>query len=169
MWKVLVLFVCLASTTLVVVSFDNSPGSDESVYSLYGSVPLSHRLPNNTAPQAYSINLVFGDFDRDDMRFTGSAYITISVRESTNIITLHSSVLVLNTSLTRLNYGGNVVAHTHDIDYEREFLSIRTTEEQLQRFSIVLLRIDYSGVIGTEEAGVFRRSYRNDDGSTRCS
>ncbi|KAG5671283.1 hypothetical protein PVAND_001488 [Polypedilum vanderplanki] len=142
MWKLSVssvLFVCFA------LSFE---------------IDVNHRLPNNTSPQAYDINLEFGEFDSGELSFTGSVYITINVSESTNIITLHSSVLVLNTSLTRLNYGGNDIAHTHDVDIEREFLIITTMEEQLQRFSIVLLRVDYSGAISTSAIeGVFRRSY----------
>jgi hypothetical protein len=145
MWKVLAVFACLSSI-----------GSD-----------ASQRLPNSTAPQAYAISLAFGDFDRGDMRFTGSVSITVDVAESTNTIALHCSVLVLNTTLTRLNYGGGDIAHTHDIDYERELLVIRTSEEELQRSSVVLVRVDYSGFIGTAQEGVFRGSYSNDDGSVR--
>lgn len=169
----MLLCVYLTLEALVAVSFVNSHESAKSIQPLLlddYDIGNSYRLPNNTIPTNYSINLVFGDFERDDVHFTGSVYIIIRVLEKTSTIVLHSSVLVHTTSLTKSRYGGTAVAHTYDVDVEREFLLIRTTEESLQRDALVWLRIEYSGVIGTSEeddAGVFRGTYTNANDSLR--
>lgn len=169
MWKVLVLFVYLTIEALVVVSHENSHENIKSaqIFGIGSSDVASYRLPNTTIPQMYSIDLTFGDFDRDDMSFLGSVHIKISVVENTNVIILHSSVLILNTSLTKSDRNGLSVAHTHDVDVEREFLLIRTTEEHLTKGSILWLSIDYIGFISSSDEGCFRQSFLNSNGIER--
>ena len=165
MWKVLILFVYLTIENLVIVSLENSNLNVKSTqkYSGGSNEVISYRLPNTTIPQIYSIGLTF----RDDVSFLGSIYIKINVLESTNVITLHSSVLILNTSLTKSDVHGTAVAHTHDIDVEREFLLIKTTEEILLKDSIVWLTISYIGYIGTSNEGVFRKNFIKSNGDIR--
>ncbi|KAL7022236.1 hypothetical protein ACKWTF_012179 [Chironomus riparius] len=162
MWKVLILFVYLTIETLVVGSFENFNLNAKSIqkYSGIGEDVTSYRLPNTTIPQIYSIGLTF----RDEVSFLGSVYIKINVLESTNVITLHSSVLILNTSLTKSYMHGAAVAHTHDIDVEREFLLIKTTEEILLKDSILWLTISYIGYISTINEGVFRTTFKKPNG-----
>lgn len=165
MWKVLILFVYLTIEALVVVSFENSNVSVEGAqkYSGSGNDVASYRLPNTTIPQMYSVGLTF----RDDVSFLGSVNIKINILENTNVITLHSSVLILNTSLTKSDMHGKAVAHTHDIDVEREFLLIKTTEEILQKDSIMWLTVNYIGYISTSNEGVFRKSFKKSNGDIR--
>lgn len=166
MWKVLILFVCLTLEALFVVSFEKSKADAKSAqkkYSRSSNDVTSYRLPNTSIPQMYSIGLTF----REDVSFLGSVYIKIKVLESTNVITLHSSVLILNTSLKKSEINGTAVAHTHDIDVEREFLLIRSTEEILQKDSILWLTVNYIGYISTSNEGVFRESFLKSNGDIR--
>jgi Peptidase M1 N-terminal domain len=154
MLKIFALHVwCCLSVTIVTLS------SYETVFR-----DGSYRLPNNTSPRVYSINLVFGDFDRNEMTFSGTAYIAINVLEETNTIILHCSGLVNHTNLTKSTMNGVEVAHTYDIDTEKEFLIITTTEEILRKGSNVYLRVEYLGFISADEQiGVFRGEYQNAD------
>lgn len=166
MWKVLILFVYLTIEALVVVSFENSKANVKSAQKKYrgsGNDVISYRLPNTSIPQMYSIGLTF----REDVSFLGSVYIKINVLENTNVITLHSSVLILNTSLKKSDMNGTSVAHTHDIDVEREFLLIKSTEEILQKDSILWLTVNYIGYISTSNEGVFRESFIKSNGDIR--
>lgn len=122
---------------------------------------FSYRLPNNTRPESYVINLNFGDF-HDDMSFTGTVAISIRVLEDTNTITLHSAVLVVAHSL-RNSANVEVLHAIRDIepDDDGEFLIIETTEMLLKDAS-VQLTLSYQGTIGTSISGVYRGSYLHD-------
>ncbi|XP_070494110.1 aminopeptidase N-like isoform X2 [Chironomus tepperi] len=162
MWKVLILFVYVTIEALAEVSFENTNVNVKSAQKNSGSSnDVTYRLPNTTIPQMYSIGITF----RDDVSFLGSVYIKINVLESTNMITLHSSVLILNTTLTKSDIFGASIAHTHDIDVEREFLLIKTTEEILKKDSILWLTVNYIGYISTSNEGVFRKSFTDSNGN----
>jgi hypothetical protein len=126
---------------------------------------VTYRLPNNTQPELYLINLNFGNFNEGDMRFTGNVFLTIRVMEDTRTITLHNSALVIDTSLATSE--GVQIIHTVDYDAEREFMIISAVNDMLIKDSIVQLTVNYQGLIGTSVAGIYRGSYLHNDDETR--
>ena len=126
---------------------------------------VSYRLPNETVPELYLINLSFGDFHEGDLSFSGNVMISIRVLENTDTITLHSSgLLVVNTVLTT---SVNVeISHTIDFNTERELLILKTSET-LVKDSMVRLTINYRGTIRSSITGVYRGSYLHNGDETR--
>lgn len=133
--------------------------SDMNNVELYQTAAITYRLPNDTQPELYLINLNFGNFHEGDMEFTGNVLITIRVAQNTDTITLHSSVLVIDFSLSS---DTNVPIRHDSVDYdsEREFMIIKTSEN-LVKDQLVRLTINYRGTIGTSISGVYRGSYLN--------
>lgn len=125
----------------------------------------TYRLPNNTKPEAYFINLSIGDFHENDMTFIGNVLITIRVMEDTDIITLHSSVNVSAISLTMTN-NVSVLYDEPTFEEDKEFMIIKT-KEILKQGTLVRLNVDYYGVIGTAVRGVYRGSYRSQKNERR--
>lgn len=170
MWKLflLVIFLSADAQKLKVQSSVNIRERSE-IYDLsdvgsYQDIP-SYRLPNDTRPEFYLINLNFGDFHADEMGFTGSVLITIRIVESTNTITMHSSVLVDNTALVSAE--NDPISHSRDYDTEREFIIIKA-DEILIKDSIVRLTVNYQGTIGTSISGVYRGTYLHNENEIRC-
>lgn len=125
---------------------------------------IDYRLPNNTRPELYLINLNFGDFHEDDLSFSGKVEITIRVIDNTDTITLHSSVAVFETALT--TFDGGLISFTVEYDALREFMIIKSSVILLQD-SIVRLTVSYGGRIGTSISGVYRGSYLHNENEKR--
>lgn len=120
------------------------------------------RLPNNTRPETYLINLEFNDFE-SNLRFTGESFIKIYVVEETNTITLHNAVniesVVLCTSLNS-NCDKIEIVNT-SVDVEREFFHI-TTAQNLMADNSYYLNFKFNGTIFTMTSnffGVYRGSF----------
>lgn len=126
---------------------------------------VTYRLPNNTRPEAYFINLNIGDFHENDMTFTGNVLITIRVEEDTDTITLHSSVNVDDVSLEMTNR--TPILHDEpSFEIEKEFMIIKT-KEVLKKGTLIRLNVDFNGRIGTAVRGVYRGSYLTQDNERR--
>lgn len=135
-------------------------------------IGISYRLPNNTSPESYFVNLKFDDFNDSHTDFTGSVFIVIRVHaDDTSVITLHSAVLITSVNLTKFVNGSEVgVAQSYDVDAVRQFLLIQTLEETIKRGSVLGLRIEFSGkIISSEESedGIFIGRYENFDNRMR--
>jgi hypothetical protein len=127
--------------------------------------PRTYRLPNDTRPEVYLINLNFGEFHEDDLSFTGNVKISIRVIEQTDTIILHSSVDdVSETSL--VTEENAQLFHTITYDENREFMIVKTS--QLSKGSLVRLTVNYRGTIGTSISGIYRGSYLNSANERRC-
>lgn len=129
----------------------------------------SHRLPNNTSPQSYFVNLEFDDFNDGHTDFSGSVFIIIRVHDDTSVITLHSAVLITSVNLTKFVDGNQIeVAQSYDVDAQRQFLLIQTLEESIRHGSDLVLEIQFSGKMSSEiQKGVFMGKYFNLDGEMR--
>lgn len=125
---------------------------------------VTYRLPNDTRPETYLINLNFGDFHENDMSFTGNVLISIRVVENTDEITLHSSVTTTSTSLTS-NENIPILYSIVD-DPVREFMVLKTNEILLKG-SVVRLRVFFRGTIGTSVSGIYRGSYLHNGNERR--
>lgn len=126
---------------------------------------FTYRLPNNTWPKQYLISLDFGDFDDGDLSFTGTVGITIDILSTTDVITLHSSVLVLSSTL---QIGVDLIDHDLNFDVQREFLFVNMTTP-LAEGTQVRLTLNYRGSIGASISGVYRGSYLQNRNERRCS
>lgn len=129
----------------------------------------TYRLPNNTTPDSYFVNLAFEDFDDGHRDFSGSVFIVIRVRDDTSVITLHSAVLITSVNLTKfVNEDEIEVAQSYDVDASRQLLLIQTLEETIKSGNLLGLRIEFAGKISTDsQDGVFISSYNNENGNER--
>lgn len=168
MWKVLIVFATLLFKVKVGVSFEDfySTNMNFRISGIESNNISAYRLLNNTCPEIYKIQLVINDFQHEDSSFFGNVQIKIKVLKNTNIIVLHSAVLILNTTLRKSDFNGPFVAHTHDVEVEKEFLLIKTTEEMLETNSILWLNIDYIGFISfSTNKGMFRQRFIDSHGN----
>lgn len=160
MWKLLILFVFLSVDAQ---RFKLNQSAREGVEILdvkaYQDATVGYRLPNDTRPESYTLNLNFGDFHDGDMSFTGNVAILIHVVEPTDRITLHSSVQNVVTSLRTASNAE--ISHTVSFEPDQEFLIIKT-EEVLAKNTNVQLTVSYQGTIVTSINGIYRGSYQHD-------
>lgn len=128
---------------------------------------VNYRLPNHTHPETYDIQLVTR-VDRSDFAFNGFVRIGIVVDQATNEIVLHTRQLVIS-GVKLLRLAGNVAIEIrlqpYQIDVVPEFLKIRTDGQVLNAGDRLVLEINYSGTLRTDNGGFYRSSYINSDGS----
>lgn len=165
MWKVFFALSVLLSADAQRFKFNEiaRDGVEISEIEAYQDDTVSYRLPNNTRPESYVINLNFGDFhNSDDITFMGQVAITIRVLEKTDTITLHSAVEVSQDSDVLLRDSSNIeIPTTIELDGAPEFLIIHTSETLLKN-ETVHLTISYQGTIGASISGIYRGSYEHD-------
>lgn len=127
-------------------------------------VYTTYRLPNTTTPNSYDITLrTF--IHEANFQFNGSVRVNVSIEEPTNTITLHHRYLTIGdvrlwsnaTSIPILSYSYNATF---------EFFTV-SVEETLTPNETVVLDIDYSGTLRTDEGGFYRSSYLADNGTRR--
>lgn len=167
--KLLLLFVFLSvygqKLKLSQRSRDRTEIFDSSINAFSYQEITTYRLPNETIPELYLINLSFGDFEDDDLSFSGNVLISIHVVEQTDTIILHNSGL--RNVNTILSTSANVeIQHTTDVSVEHELLIVKTNEVLLKG-SLVRLSINYQGTIESGIAGVYRGSYQDSGNNKR--
>lgn len=120
------------------------------------------RLPNNTKPETYDINLRTW-IHQANMSFTGTVRIGIIALESTNSITLHhralsiENVTVLSDDEDPISIG--VVLY----DSVFEFLTIPIATSNLTEGSRYFVEIQFSGTMLTFWNGFYAQSYWNEE------
>lgn len=128
---------------------------------------VNYRLPNHTHPETYDIQLITR-VDRSDFAFNGFVRIGIVVDQATNEIVLHTRQLVIS-GVKLVKMTGNVALEVrlqpYQFDVVPEFLKIRTDGQILNAEDRLILEINYSGTLRTDDAGFYRSSYINSEGS----
>lgn len=123
---------------------------------------FSYRLPNNTFPVHYDLNLStnihVADFD-----ITGSVNILVNVIEATDSILLHSVYNEIQ-SIT-LSSGGSPIPITSDSSNNFQQIRILPTIT-LPANTQYTIYIEFTGYLRSDDAGFYRSSYTNDDGET---
>lgn len=122
---------------------------------------VSYRLPNNTRPETYDVNIRTW-IDQNNATFTGSVRIGILAVESTNFIRFHhnvrdlESVQVFASDETPITIG--------DISYnpQYDFLTIPIVGNNLTQGLRYFVDIDYVGFMNSY-SGFYRTSYAVDD------
>ncbi|XP_021712368.1 puromycin-sensitive aminopeptidase-like protein [Aedes aegypti] len=128
----------------------------------------SFRLPNTTIPTHYDL-FINTEIHNGDLDYNGTVKIAINILEDTKQIVLHSSRSTLvNVELTNDNQLPMKVIN-YELHNEREFLVVYTADV-LKSGSRVVLAIDFLNSINrTDQAGFYRTSYTDDDGTLKYS
>jgi aminopeptidase N len=126
---------------------------------------ISYRLPNDTIPIRYDIQLTTR-VDEGNFDFTGNVKINLRIVTQTNTITIHSKQLtILNTQL-RNSVGGVIETQLATLDPVTEFLTVQTVVGQLTAGQEYVLEINYNGILRQDDQGFYRSSYVNGQGQT---
>uniref|UniRef100_A0AAG5D0I6 Aminopeptidase n=1 Tax=Anopheles atroparvus TaxID=41427 RepID=A0AAG5D0I6_ANOAO len=119
-----------------------------------------YRLPNDTAPESYVLEL-HSNIHQRDFAYTGTVTVQIRVLQATHSIVLNSlrvgivSVSVRNANQNEIPIAGIV------LDAEREMLTIRTNSE-LAQGAVYQLMIRFENVLRDDASGFFSTSYYAD-------
>lgn len=128
---------------------------------------FSYRLPNDTQPLAYLVDLDFGNFHEGVLDFNGTVKMSILILTNTNTITLHSSVSIIHKILlSNSAFGDTVIQQSSQLDKDREFLII-TTDDELTEGTTVYLTVKYTARLTSSIAGPYRQSYLDADDQQR--
>lgn len=121
--------------------------------------PLSYRLPNNTVPISYDINFQTR-VDIEDFNFNGVVRIGIITREASSSITLHHRQLTIVSALLWTTDLTPVTVPVNDPIYvtETELLTIPVLITMPNNTEYTLV-ITYSGILRTDNGGLYRSSY----------
>lgn len=127
----------------------------------------NYRLPNNTVPVAYDVEL-WTEVDQRVLNFTGRVKINITAVEASSTITLHFRQTA-NFSASIINT--DVVTSTESLltvttEDTREFLTLTSTSS-LTAGSNYTLTINYTGLLRTDQCGFYYSSYTDDDGTVQ--
>lgn len=128
--------------------------------------PVQYRLPNNTRPVHYDIELTT-NVHSGNFNTTGRVRITLDVLlPQTREIQLHQRQLTIG--VVRLTEGGRVVALQPTVEYNNvsELLTVRLAAgaAALAVGTQYVLEVEYSGVLRDDLRGFYYSSYRTDDG-----
>ncbi|KAJ8681954.1 hypothetical protein QAD02_017746 [Eretmocerus hayati] len=127
----------------------------------------AYRLPENVIPTSYAIHLT-PYIEPEKFNFTGWVDIHAEVMSSTDMITLHSDQLDISTDNLRIsclndpNKQFKVLNVSHEEKYQ--FLNIRLDKQILKGAKISIL-IHYKGNLTTSMRGLYRSSYRINNGT----
>lgn len=129
---------------------------------------INYRLPNNTKPISYSIDLTT-NISQSVFDFTGIVTINIEALEDSKSITLHARQLTIGEiELFNLQDGSTYDLLSHEYDSTTEFLTIRIAGNAIiPKGTKCSLKINYSGVLRTDRKGFYRSSYVDRFGFTR--
>lgn len=125
---------------------------------------ISYRLPNETYPEHYNIQLTT-NIHEGDFRFTGKVGITIITREETSLIVVHARQLVIGeVSLwNTLTPPTEIEIYPIEYDAVTEFVTIRLLNGVLQSNQRYFVIIEYNGELREDNLGFYRSSYRDAD------
>ncbi|EDW84908.1 uncharacterized protein Dwil_GK12888 [Drosophila willistoni] len=131
----------------------------------------NYRLPNDTIPSHYAIELTTNVHNNGETKFTGIVTITLDVVTETNKIVIHARQLEnFTASITRSTGGDSItVKPTYDNTDGREFLVLSFEDETftLPADSTWLLTINYEGNLRTDNGGFYLSSYTDETGATK--
>lgn len=129
----------------------------------------SYRLPNNTRPISYDVELTTHVHTQTDFSFTGVVSVRFLAIESSNTITLHQRQLTIGASSLVLANAErtNILLNPVEYNDETEFLKYTLTSVGLIAQSEYILTIHFNGTLRNDDAGFYRSSYVAEDGSRR--
>nr|XP_014098397.2 aminopeptidase N-like [Bactrocera oleae] len=128
-----------------------------------GRADINYRLPNNTEPIHYDIDLTT-NVHNGTRNFTGKVQILLTVTEDTRTIVVHARQLQDFEASIR-NGSGIEYELLSTYEVEREFLQLtpRLASLNLNRGTNWTLTITYKGLLRTDTGGFHRLSYTDAD------
>lgn len=131
------------------------------------SATINYRLPNNTIPIHYDVD-IFTRVHLKEAAFNGTVRIRIKLLEYTKTIVLHARQLAIESAM--IIDGFRIVKCIADYPLENptEFLILRTSGSQyLTKGKEVIVEIKYKGNLTEDNKGFFRSSYEAADGTEK--
>lgn len=128
------------------------------------SQQVTTQLPRNAVPTHYAVSLVP---DAANSSFSASVTIALTVTKATDSLTLHAADLKFSAAALSAGAGLPAQAATAiELDADRQTATFRFGR-QLAPGSYQL-KLDYTGVIGTQAAGLFSLDYQNGGADKRA-
>ncbi|XP_017873368.1 PREDICTED: aminopeptidase N [Drosophila arizonae] len=128
----------------------------------------TYRLPNNTEPLEYNIDLTTNVHD-GTTEFQGTVTITVKVLETSSDIVVHARQLAILGATIRKSDAAESTAVALDIveDKEREFLHLSALGLTFEEDSIWLVTIKYTGNLRLDNGGFYLSRYTDETGATK--
>lgn len=128
----------------------------------------TYRLPNNTEPLEYNIDLTTNVHD-GTTEFQGTVTITLKVLETSSDIVVHARQLAILGATIRKSDAAESTDVALDIveDKEREFLHLSALGLTFEEDSIWLLTIKYTGNLRLDNGGFYLSRYTDETGATK--
>lgn len=165
-------FVLFALTSLAVVSAHFGDTSDPYVRRRHTEkdinilesrlVPISTRLPNDTAPIFYSVSLQTA-VHNGDRAFSGTTRIQVFIREETSVITLHAYQMTILSAAIVTATGDNIPGVEFIEEPDLEFVRI-LSPLPLPVTSIFTVVIEHTGLLREDDGGFYMSSYEGPTG-----
>lgn len=132
-------------------------------------VQPSYRLPNNTRPISYDVQLTTHIHTQTDFSFTGEVAVRFLAVEVSNTIVLHQRQLTIGEYNLVLASSPTIQIPltTSEYDSVTEFLKFTLTSGNLNINSEYILTIHYNGTLRNDNGGFYRSSYEAANGSRR--
>lgn len=125
----------------------------------------NYRLPNNTVPIAYNVEL-WTQVHNGTRNFSGSVTIDLQVLEASNTITLHARQTENFEAILQSKDSATSAPISLNVNYEntREFLTFKPVDDTISfaKDSNWTLSINYTGLLRNDMGGFYISTYTDD-------
>lgn len=146
-WKEI--FIGLLFLVTTINASDNQILDDESL-----------RLAKSVIPSHYDLHLETHVHDNGRRLYHGNVKIHVDIKETVNMITLHTRGLSIETVQLKNSITQIDVPSTETYDTAKEFMHISSGESFLTINEKYSIEITYSASLGTGTSGFYRSQYR---------
>lgn len=128
------------------------------------AIPIDVRVPNNTIPYHYSVELkpnIYGD-DPEKFTFDGNVEVYLECVTPTNIVTVHINHLTVDNSsieFVSLSGGSAPLWTSYDIDLVRQFFKLNL-DGDLSPGNKYIMKMSFTGPLTDDLMGLYRSSYK---------
>lgn len=124
----------------------------------------SYRLPKLFSPSLY--NLSISEIDFEKFTFTGKVRITMKSLQETSVIVLNSNELKISAVNVYIEDKTNIHLGNPFLNEKTETMTV-FMDRFVKKDKIVILDIDYTGVLNEDMAGFYRSYYKDSKGNIR--
>jgi len=126
----------------------------------------NYRLPNNTIPVHYKINLT-PYLEEDNFTFYGESNVKIEIRVASSKISLHSKELEINeTATTLIRNDGTIFKPTEHI-YNDETNTLTLNFENALSSNLYTLNMKFAGNLFEDKKGFMKIPYTDEAGNNK--